>query len=365
MKIGIHALAAFQPQRTGVEEYSWQLLRHMGEVPEADKHSFVLYRPRSLAARPSPHDRYIVRDLPDAAFWTQRELSRALAREKPDVLFVPAHVLPRSRPQKSVVTVHGVEWREFPQGYGLAQREYLDWFTKEAARVSHRIIVPSEATKQDVMSNYRIPGEKIAVIPHGPPEPLHAERAMLEESLETHTHDPFFVFLGRLERKKNVLGILQAFAMFREECRLPYHLFLAGPTEGYGSDEIFAYLNGSSVREVVHATGFVDEVTKWFLVSRAAALLLPSWYEGFGFPILEAQAAGTPVITSHTSSMPEVGGGGALYVNPANPHAIAEAMFQVVVNAPLRREIVRRGYENLQRFSWDAAARKTLEVLVE
>lgn len=362
MRIGVHALAAFKKKKTGVEEYAWQILKHLGEHKDASAHEWILYRPQSFAGQPSPHERFLIHDLPDSAFWTQRQLTRAMRNAPPDVLFIPAHVLPRETPDKTVVTVHGVEWERFPKAYSMRNREYLRWFTKEAVDRAHRIITPSASTKTDVAEFYKVPEEKIEVIPHG----VHISDAAFPEGMYPTISAPYFLFLGRLERKKNIENIVKAFEVFlSQRPTAPSHkLVLAGPP-GFGYETIEEALKNSPSRERIITMGYVSDATKWWLLKNAAALLLPSWYEGFGMPILEAQAVGTPVITSFSSSMPEVAGAGALYVNPASPVSITQAMHQITHEPLLREELIASGLGNVARFSWKDAAHRTLKALTE
>jgi len=359
MRIGIHGVALTKEEPAGVEEYTWQLLKHIFELPEADAHRFVLYVPSGGGRRVdvfNQHPHVEVRELSSPLFWTQGRLSLALRNEKElDSFFVPAHVLPRIAPARTVVTVHGLEYEYRPDAYPAWQRQYLARATKEAVRRTHRVLVPSQKTKEDLVELYGANPEDIWVVPHGVSAPEQPPR-------HNPSEENSLLFLGRIEKKKNLEGLLRAYKILREEYNFGFPLILAG-SKGFGWEGIFRMIERSPWSDAIHVLGFVSEEAKWRLLSQAQVLVLPSWYEGFGLTILEAQAVGVPVVASLRGSMPEVGGRGALYINPANPYALARAIALAVQDQPLRRELIRLGKENIRRFTWEAAARATLAAL--
>ena len=176
---------------------------------------------------------------------------------------------------------------------------------------------------------------------------------------------PYLFYLGRIETKKNIQGILEAYKILKEKYKIPHKLVLAGaPGYGYKNLKLSAR-GGSALGGKIEEFGYVDEKTKWRLFSGADIFLSPSFYEGFGLPVLEAQAAGVPVITSANSCLPEIAGQGALFVNPANPAQIAEAVKQVIDDSRLRDKLRQLGFENVKRFDWGKCARNTLEVITK
>ncbi|MFH1671178.1 MAG: glycosyltransferase family 1 protein, partial [Candidatus Portnoybacteria bacterium] len=155
---------------------------------------------------------------------------------------------------------------------------------------------------------------------------------------------------------KNIEGIISAFELLKKKYQVPHKLVLAGP-RGYGYKKI----RNNDIVE----TGYIDETQKQQLLSNAELFIFPSFYEGFGFPILEAQAAGCPVITSNISSMPEVAGEGAILVEPENIEQICQMMHKVISDQELRKRLIKKGKENARRFIWQKCAQRTLKVLTE
>ena len=338
MIIGISARAAFKRPRTGVEEYTYQLIDHLTTLKESKRHRFILYSHKNLKW-PLP-------------MWTQFRLAVEMAVNPPDVLFIPVHVLPLIHPQNSVVTIHGLEYEYYPEMYPWSHLRYLRWSTRYALRNARQIIAVSENTKRDLIKLYGGQPEKIKVIYHGVDvRPLASNKIVRPSGPDDC---PFILFIGRLEAKKNIQGLVKAFDFLKKKYRVPHKLILVGP-KGYGYQEFKS-------RDVIEK-GYISQEEKSELLKNADLFVLPSFYEGFGMPVLEAQAVGCPVVASNVSSMPEVAGQGALLIKPENIEEIAEAIYRIISNEEFRRDLIAKGNENVKKFSWQKCAKETLRVL--
>lgn len=363
MLIGIHALAAFKKNKTGVEKYSAKLIENMAMLPEAREHLFVLYtNPPNFELQITNYDNFTTKVLKSPFLWTQARLAAHFILKKPNAFFAPAHVLPiLFRPKNSTVVVHDIAFELFPETYPQRHRSYLQFTTKYALKHAKKIIVPSENTKKDILRFYKPADEKkIFVIHHGMNK-LQASRLKLEDR---GFDFPYFLYIGRLELKKNILGILRAFDSFKGEHKSSHKLVLVGDY-GFGGDTIKEVLSKYRYRNDIITMGFVDEDRKNNLLASADVFLYPSLYEGFGFPILEAQSFDVPVITSCISSMPEIAGQGAILVDPHNTEEIKDAMIRVLADESLRNNLIKKGAENLKRFSWQSCARQTLKIITQ
>lgn len=374
LQIGIHALAVDKEERTGVEEYTYQVIRHMVMLPESQEHQFFLYvSPRYLSRGRSslfsflnmfgPHPgvpRVSARTLRSPIFWTQFRLSLEMLTHPVETLFIPSHILPLLHPQRSVVTIHGLEYEYYASHYPKKHRTYLRWMTRFSAVRASRIIVPSLSTKSDVVARYNIDPEKVSVVPHG----ASYGRAEKERIQSKRRKNPYLLFMGRIEMKKNIIGILEAYTILREGYGLTHELLLVGPP-GFGYGVIKQAIRSSRFRNDIILTGYIPEREKQDILRQADIFVFPSWYEGFGLPILEAQALGVPVVTSSVSSMPEVAGRGAILVDPANVEELADAIFEILDRRNLRERLISLGEENVERFHWNECARKTFEVLTQ
>ncbi|MBU1291913.1 glycosyltransferase family 4 protein [Patescibacteria group bacterium] len=342
MNIGINAMAAFKEPRTGVEEYSYQLIKHLAMLEGSKKHRFVLYSDKNLKW-PLP-------------MWTQIRLSAEMVFNRPDVLFIPVHVLPLVHPKNSVVTIHGLEYEYYPEMYLQKHRRYLRWSTKYALKNAHKIIAVSENTKKDLVELYGGDPDKIYVIHHG----VDIKRFNIGRDSTSESTKPYILYLGRLETKKNVQGLVRAFELLKKRHQVPHQLILVG-AQGYGYDKIKLEIRNSKFE--ISELGYVSEEKKWQLLKNADMFIFPSFYEGFGIPILEAQSVGCPVITSNVSSMPEVAGQGAVLVESRNAEEICQRMYQIIEDQDFKKRLISQGYENVKKFSWQKCAQETLSVL--
>lgn len=356
MLIGIHAKAIGKKDKTGVEKYADRLISSISMLPEAKEHRFVLYTDKEVSGQLKLSANVFIKILQFPYLWTQLRLGLHLIFSRPNALFVPAHVLPiLAHPKNSTVMIHDIAFELFPQTYPKFHRAYLRFTTKYALKHAKKILVPSKNTFHDLMKFYKVDSRKIFVVPHG-----------IDADADSHASGklnfPYFLYIGRLELKKNILGILKAFDMFKAEHRTHHKLVLAGGF-GFGREAILDAVSKHRFKNDIVLAGWVDESEKKSLLSGADIFLFPSLYEGFGFPILEAQAYGIPLVTSCISSMPEVAGDGAIFVNPHNPEEIKDAIARILKNVELRDGLISKGKENLKNFSWQKCARKTLEII--
>lgn len=369
MKIGLDGSRAFLKKRTGIEEYSYQVIRHLRD--ELKDARVIVYIRADQDVDFALPEQWTVKKLWAPRLWTQGRLSLQMLVDRPDVLFVPAHTVPLMHPKKTVVVVHGLEYEFCPEAYSWWERVYMRlsiWFS---CKVADRVICVSENTKRDVVKLYGVLEEKISVIheacspkiyeKHSESLPYGDETVpvsgAVHQASEYSFLQPYFLFIGRLEERKNVVRMIEAFEIFKEKYNLSHKLVLAGKP-GYGYEKIVKRKAQSEKEEDIVELGYVNEEEKEELLRGAEGFLFPTLYEGFGLPVLEAQAAHIPVIASNVSSLPEVAGEGAVLVNPESVEEIVEAMYRVVSDEGLKHAILQKGKENLRRFSWEKCARE-------
>ena len=366
MIIGIDASRANKPIKTGVEWYAYFIIEELKKLDRLNQ--YRLYTRDALigdlAVCPSNFQETRL-SWPLPYFWTQGRLSWEMKRRSPDVLFVPAHVLPPVCPRRAVVMIHDIGFIKHPEFYPLSQRYYHQYATRLDIKKASLIIVPSLFTKQELGDYYQIPAEKIKVIHHGFNPAFHQPTDNLGVKAwraKNHLDNPYFLFIGRLEKKKNVLRLVKAFRLLLES-HPDSRLVLAGALGNYGS-EVVDYLQANQLLDNVLITGWLPTAELNHALSGAEALVFPSLYEGFGLPVLEAQAAGVPVLCSRVASLPEVAGEGALYFNPQSVEEIALAMRKILEDKELRQKLIVAGQANVQRFNWATAAQETLSALL-
>lgn len=360
MIIGVDASRATAARRTGTEAYSLHLLRALLELPT--EHRFRLYFNQAPPADLLPGgERVERRALRFPRLWTHLRLAAELFRERVDVLFVPAHVLPAVFPGPAVVTIHDLGYRSFPEAHPPLSRLYLDWGTRWNARRARKVIVDSEATRRDLVAHYRADPARIVVAYPGYDEslrPVREAESLAAVRARYGIERDYFMSMGTLQPRKNLVRLIDAYSGLPVASRP--QLVLAGK-RGWLAEPIL-----ERAREPgVVVPGFIAEEDKAALLSGATAFLFPSLYEGFGFPVLEAMACGTPVIGSQTSSVPEVAGEAALLLDPLETAAWTEGMARLWREPALRAELVERGYDQVKRFSWRRCAEAVLAAIEE
>ncbi len=352
--IGIDASRAMSTAPTGTESYSYHLIRAL--LPLLSEHTVRLYLRTPVAPDEFPGAE--LRVIPFPRLWTHLRLSAELLRHPVDLLFVPAHVLPLYHPRRSLVTVHDVGYRYFPEAHPLGQRLYLDWSTRYNTRTAARVIAVSQATRQALLQSYGIPEDRVVVIPNGYTpalEPVRDAQRLAAVRARYGIPGPYILYLGRIQPRKNLVRLIQAFARLAPAYP-DLSLVLAGPG-GWLEEGIRAEIARQELRGRVLLPGYIAAEDKAALLSGARVFAFPSLYEGFGMPVLEAQACQVPVLTSATSSLPEVAGDGALLVNPLDVEAIAAGLRQLLEDEALCARLRANGLANLSRFAWERTAR--------
>ena len=363
---------------TGIGIYTRELILRMpGLDPSARYVAWYLHARRAL--RPWRWDRRFFpkqRNLAErwTAFPAQWFERTSLRYERPrlewflrfDVLFAPNFVPPPTSTERLVITVHDLAFRRFPETAPQTTKRWLARLDRAIGQAA-AIVVPSEATRADVLDLYDVAAERVTVIHHGvdtdrirPASDEEVRRFRRAHRIE----GPYLLFLGGLEPRKNLPRLVSAYGRLAD----PPALVVAGASvpwnpEGRGELEAALAALPSAARERVVLTGYLGERDKVAALSGAEALVFPSLYEGFGFPVLEAMACGTPVLTSRVSSLPEVAGDDAVLVDPLDEDAIADGMRRVVEDRELRTRLTEGGRERVRGFGWDASALRHAEVL--
>lgn len=372
MKIGIDASRANASERTGTEWYAYHLVQALKRI-EVPGLEYALYAKEplrdGLEALP-PEWSARVLGWPPKRFWNQLRLSWELARRPVDLFFQPTHTLPLFTPRRVVATLHDVGFEKYPKLFRPSELRYHRHSARLAVRRSNRLLTVSEFSKREIMEAYKVPAERITVTPLAHDPARYRPDISDEEKDATlskyRLSRPYFLYAGRLEEKKNIANLLHAFAIFKGRRGVgdPIRLVLAG-TPGLGIERIRREIVERKLEASVVMPGYVPEEDMPALYASAYALAFPSRYEGFGLPIVQAQACGVPVMTSRAASMPEVAGEAAIFVDPEAPEDIARAMKTLLDETVLWERLRVAGLANVKRFSWDETARLTMNLLLE
>lgn len=367
MYIGIDASRATASQPTGTEHYSWRLINALLRL--SGGHRYRLYmreRPAAGHFFDTPAAEHVVMAFP--RLWTHFRLSAEMMFHPPDVLFVPAHVLPIIHP-RSVVTVMDLGHLHYPEAYRRRDRLYLDWSTRWNVRQADHLIAISQATRNDLIRHCVADSAKITVVYPGIDDAAFVSQGMghiQEVKAKYGLPDSYLLYIGILHPRKNLVRLIRAFGQmlgaWPMEAGEPPSLVLAGK-KGWLYDQIFDEVSALGLEGRVIFTDYVPQSHLLPLLSGAKAFVFPSLFEGFGFPILEAMACGVPVVTSRASCLPEVAGDAALLVDPYNETELAHAMMKALTESALRANLIERGLRRAREFTWERCAAETLAVL--
>jgi glycosyltransferase involved in cell wall biosynthesis len=379
MRVLVDARPAVTWDKTGVGFYAWHLLRLLPAVDPSTTY-VAWYLSATAAFRPWRRHRFFPdvprlreRWTPIPATWFERlsqryELPRIEWFHRFDVLWAPNFVPPPTARSRVVLTVHDLAFRLHPHTAPMATRRWLERFDRALGGAAH-VIAVSGRTRDDLLNLYEVDPARVSVVPLGvdhrtyrPPHPQAVEAVRRRFGID----GPYLLSLGGIEPRKNLPGILAAFASLGDGSWPS--LVIAGSSVAWNPegrrllDAALEVLPPAARRRVV-ITGYVPEEVKPALIGGAEALVYPSMYEGFGLPVIEAMACGTPVLTSDRSALPETAGGAAMLVDPTDALAIADGIRKLLEDEALRQRLRAAGERRAEAFSWTEAARRTAEVL--
>jgi glycosyltransferase involved in cell wall biosynthesis len=294
------------------------------------------------------------------AAWEQGVLPALAARRRLDLLHGPVNVVPLAAPCPLVVTVHDLAYLRLPEVVPERRRRYFTGLTRLSVRRAQRVLAVSESTKRDLVELLDVDEDRVAVTPLAADErfrPLSSE-GLSQFRAAAALDRPYVLYLGTIEPRKNLPTLLRAFESIAAD--VPHLLVIVGP-DGWLTESFYETLRRMRHSERVRRVGFVPagDLAAWY--GAADLFVFPSRYEGFGLPVLEAMACGTPVVTSNVSSLPEVAGDAALCVDPADEAALAEAIRRVLSDATLAADLRTRGLARAGSFSWSRTATQTVE----
>lgn len=400
MVIGLDASRANRQRKTGTEWYSFYLIKNLAAIDRRNRYRLYVDAP------PSPELKDAVKDNPNfsirflrwplRAFWTLGRLSWEMIITRPDVLFIPAHTLPLFYPRRTVNTIHDIAFVREQNLYRSAKVkaripgsrsalnvlikiltmgkyqsdsvDYLYWSTAFALRHAAKIITVSDFTRQEILSLYpKTKAAKVKVVHNGYNDFLYQPFSDAKKVQTVLTRyglaKPYFLYVGRLEKKKNTPALIEALAILRENHpEIREKLVLSGDAS-FGYDEVKYAIEEFNLDREVMMTGWIREEDLPYLFQAASAFVFPSKHEGFGIPVLQALACGVPTIVSDLPVLREIAGDAVLYFNQNNKRSIAQAMAKIVSDSDLRASLVTKGLARVKDFSWEKCARETLAEL--
>jgi glycosyltransferase involved in cell wall biosynthesis len=358
--IGLDASRSYRTPMTGTERYSARVIEGLinGYQDEFEYRLYFNDAPPSYAKLGTADTRVI----PARRFWTHVRLSRELRDHPVNALFVPAHVIPLIHPERSIITVHDLGFFNEPSAHTARSRLQLRMTTRWNANRAHHIIAISHATKRDLIKHYRLDSDRVTVIHHGVDErfqPLPTEQIDRYRAA-ARLPERFILYLGTIQPRKNLVRLIEAFEMIAID-QPELNLVLAG-NPGWLTSEIIQRATSSHVSARIRFLGRVPDEQLALLYNAASAFAMPSLYEGFGMPALEAMACGLPTVVSDRGALPEVAGADSKIVNPLHAADIANGIALALESRDDPHQVTER-VRHATSFSWNEATRKTFEVL--
>jgi glycosyltransferase involved in cell wall biosynthesis len=362
MVIAIDASKLEVIHKTGTEYYAETLIRGLLQSISAE-HSIILYSHKALSPdileiHPNIHNHIIS----NTFLWTLWGLSLALFKDKPDRFYTPASIIPPIHPKRSIIVIHGLEYEAFPQAYSLFRFWHLALFTKLSAHWAYKIITPTASTKEDLCSEYEIKENKIIVIPSGVPQSQQSEQDSIRPEIESLANTEYIFAIGRKELRKNLITLIESFDLVKKD-KPELKLVLAG-SPGYGYRDILSRIKKSPYKQDIIEFDRVNNTEKLALYQSAKVLAYPSYYEGFGFPILEALQQGIPVLASDIPSSREVGGDMIQYVEVDTISAWVNSLKELL-ELDSQEEIIAQRKEYTKQFNFEVTINKTKDIILE
>ncbi len=356
MIVAIDASRAEVKEKTGVEYYSYFLIKQLiSVIPREVK--VILYSRVSLkfifGKLPNNWENKVL-NWPVKFFWSQWRLARQVNKDRPDIFWVPSHILPFLVKVKSAVTVHDISWLKMPAAYSLKSRWYLRLTTWWGVNHARAVITISNYSKEQINQHYPRSANKIFTTYLGPVITSIAQPV-------ADVDHPFFMFLGRVETKKNLLVILKAFSTLLKQYP-QYQLLLVGKA-GRGAAEVQALIKELKLADNVKQISWLPEAQVAWLLNKTTALIFPGAAEGFGLPVLDAWVHGAPVIAANAGALPEVVADAGLLVESDNSSDWQTKLNLLISNKDIRQNLVSKGSTRLKLFSWQQTVEKTWQVL--
>lgn len=364
MRIAIDVRALTEP-RTGIGYYLTHLLNEFADLHDENTY-YLCSSGNFLYVPPKNPSRFVSitqKGLP-GNLWVQTQLPFLLKKLKIDVFHSPFGVLPLGYKGATVITLHDLGFNFYPNILEFKNRILLPWITPISIKRANRIIVDSFSTKKDLQKVYKLSEERISLIHLASgtmysPIPKDIAKEKLQDKY--HLTQPFILCVATLEPRKNIIQLIKAYHQLSPELRNQYQLILVGK-KGWQYQELFTLVKQLKLKERILFTGYIPEEDLPYFYNAATVFVYPSLYEGFGLPVLDAMACGIPVITSNTSSFPEIVGDAGILVDPHDSSSLSDAIQTLLTNPDKHKLFSEKALERSKIFSWKTTAKNTHDI---
>ncbi|OGI28557.1 MAG: hypothetical protein A2288_03415 [Candidatus Moranbacteria bacterium RIFOXYA12_FULL_44_15] len=371
-------------RRTGVEEYTIKILSTLFDLDQRNEYVLFFNSWKYSGADFSWTEKFpnvkikkfkLPNKLLNFLFWYSNWPKIDQMVGGADAVFFPNIIFGAvSKKTKLITTIHDLSFERYPEHFSLKRRLWHIFINPaRICRRADRIIAVSASTKSDIQNLYKIRADKIKVVPNGVAEKFQIidrnDEKLIKTKEKCDLPYKFILYFGTVEPRKNIIGIIRAYGALRKFARenknedlLKYKLVVAGE-RGWSSGKIYEEIKNSTFKNNIQLINSVCEKDKAYVYNLASLFVYPSFFEGFGFPPLEAMKCGVPVVCSNNSSLPEVAGNAAIMIDPDKPEEIYRAMKEILTNREFRETLIAKGLSQSKSFDWKRTAEETLRVL--
>jgi glycosyltransferase involved in cell wall biosynthesis len=355
MIIAIDGNEANVGRRVGIGEYAFELLNQFSKLDRPEIKFIIYLKSKPLIHMPKESSNWRYKVVGPSKLWTQFGLPLSLFTSftKPNIFFTPSHYSPRFCPIPRAMSIMDLSYVKFPELFNKDDLYQLVNWTKYSALKASRVFTISGSSRDDIIKEYKVKPENVVVTYPGIKMDIKASKSKFD------IDGQYILFVGTLQPRKNIVRLVEAFSRLNEK---DLKLLIVGK-KGWQYEEIINSPKTYDVQDRVKFLDYVSDEELPALYKNALCFCLPSLYEGFGLPVLESMKYGCPVAISNTSSLPEVGGEAALYFDPENTDDITRALEELIQDKKKRESLIKKGYEQIKKFSWEKTANETLKVL--
>jgi glycosyltransferase involved in cell wall biosynthesis len=362
MKIAVNARELLKGRLEGIGRYIYETTKRMVLNHPEDEFYFFFDRPYDPSFIFADNVKPIVVH-PQARhpvlwhLWFEWGVPYYLKKHKIDVFYSGDTYVSMKTQVPTLIVCHDIAYKHYPDHIRASHKRYYQKNFPKFHKKADHIVAVSNYTKQDIVNTFEIEADKVSIGYNATPSgftPLNSEEQFLIKK-ELAEGNPYFIYVGSLHPRKNVVNLIKAFDLFKKEYHTAHKLVLVGRM-AWKNEALQKTYETTTYRDDIIFTGHISNQQLPKYLAAAEALTYVSVFEGFGIPILEAMSSGTPVITSNVSSMPEVAGNAAVLVDPHNPKSIADGMYEIISNKQLREDLILKGLERVKEFSWEKTA---------
>jgi len=369
MRVAVNTRLLIENELEGIGRFSYEILKELCNKNPNIEFDFIFDRPFSkkflfnkniTGHILSPQTRHPFLWY----YWFEIKLPKLLKKIKPDIFLSLDGFISTSINLKQISVIHDINFEHYPQNLPLFHRKFYQFFFPKYAKKAKTIITVSNYSKEDIIKTYGVQKEKIHVIYNGVGNsfsPMNKqEKREIKKTFSSGSD--YFIFIGSIHKRKNISNLLKGFDLYKEKTKSQTKLLIVGKKRWWSKEMNKTYQKNNFKNDILF-TGYLQEKTLPKVLGSAKGLCFPSLFEGFGLPIVEAMKCGVPVITSNTTSMPEICGESGITVDPNNVNEIANAIKKIDEDPNLREKLIKLGLKRAKIFNWQIASEKLLEIL--